>query len=100
MNKLGGKLVKKWTTLVNLMEFLKNIGLKDFLKMVATIVEFEIAENLTEEINDKKISSLESVHAARYKLFGKNPRKVQIPHQSEECCNFVLGKLFISYQYG
>ena len=47
------------------MEFLKNIGLKDFLKMVATIVEFEIAENLTEEINDKKISSLESVHAAR-----------------------------------
>ena len=65
MNKLGGKLVKKWTTLVNLMEFLKNIGLKDFLKMVATIVEFEIAENLTEEINGKKISSLKSVHAAR-----------------------------------
>lgn len=65
MNKLGGKLVKKWTTLVNLMDFLKNIGLKDFLKMVTTIVEFEIAENLTEEINGKKISSLKSVHAAR-----------------------------------
>ena len=65
VNKLGGKLVKKWTTLVNLMDFLKNIGLKDFLKMVTTIVEFEIAENLTEEINGKKISSLKSVHAAR-----------------------------------
>ena len=65
MNKLGGKLVKKWTTLVNLRDFLKNIGLKDFLKMVTTIVEFEIAENLTEEINGKKISSLKSVHAAR-----------------------------------
>lgn len=65
MNKLGGKLVKKWTTLVNLMDFLKNIGLKVFLKMVTTIVEFEIAENLTEEINGKKISSLKSVHAAR-----------------------------------
>lgn len=65
MNKLGGKLVKKWTTLVNLMDFLRNIGLKYFLKMVTTIVEFEIAENLTEEINGKKISSLKSVHAAR-----------------------------------
>ena len=37
VNKLGGKLVKNWTTLVNLMEFLKNIGLKDFLKMVTTM---------------------------------------------------------------
>ena len=65
MNKLGGKLVKKWTMLVNLMDFLRNIGLKYFLKMVTTIVEFEIAENLTEEINGKKISCLKSVHAAR-----------------------------------
>ena len=47
------------------MDFLRNIGLKYFLKMVTTIVEFEIAENLTEEINGKKISSLKSVHAAR-----------------------------------
>ena len=73
---------------VNLMEFLKNIGLKDFLTMVATMtnssmssIEFEIAENLTEEINDKKIGSLEKV-------------------QLEEHCNFVLGELSISYEYG
>ena len=61
------------------MEFLKNIGLKDFLKMVATIVEFEIAENLTEEINNKKIGSLENVHAARYKLLGKIPGRFKYP---------------------
>ena len=37
VNKSGGKLVKNWITSVTLMEFQKNIGLKDFLKMVTTM---------------------------------------------------------------